>query len=109
MRTIARPLNQRYHRWHPWGHGSPTGLQRGGSVQLAAMYGPSGLVGPVGSTDHPYVGMDPSDPVTWVRPYNPAPGMISYLNFDGAQPNQTQTTGGRQLVPGGQDGDVGLA
>jgi hypothetical protein len=32
-----------------------------------------------------FQGMDPSNPATFVRPWNPAPGMISYLNFDGAQ------------------------
>jgi hypothetical protein len=26
--------------------------------------------------------MDPSDPTTWVRPYNPQPGMVAQLNFD---------------------------
>ena len=31
-----------------------------------------------------YKGMDPSDPMTWTRQYNPVGGMISYLNFDGA-------------------------
>jgi hypothetical protein len=31
-----------------------------------------------------YQGMDPSNPATFVRPWNPAPGMIAYLNFDGA-------------------------
>lgn len=31
-----------------------------------------------------YQGMDPSDPATYVRPWNPQPGMIDYLNFDGA-------------------------
>jgi hypothetical protein len=69
-------------------------LHRGGSVQLTEMYGPAGLVGPVGSTDHPYVGMDPSDPVTWTRPYNPQPGMIAQLNFDGAYPNSGQVISG---------------
>jgi hypothetical protein len=29
-------------------------------------------------------GMDPSDPTTFTRPWNPAPGMIEFLNFDGA-------------------------
>jgi hypothetical protein len=38
--------------------------------------------------------MDPSDPATYVRPYRPARGMIAWLNFDGARPNVTQTTGG---------------
>lgn len=32
-----------------------------------------------------YKGMDPSDPLTYTRAWNPAPGMIAYLNFDGAQ------------------------
>lgn len=31
-----------------------------------------------------YKGMDPSDVTTHVRQWNPAPGMISYLNYDGA-------------------------
>jgi hypothetical protein len=47
---------------------------------------PSGRVGPVGANRLPFMGMDPSDPVTYVRPYNPAPGMIAQLNFDGARP-----------------------
>jgi hypothetical protein len=33
----------------------------------------------------PFLGMDPSDPATWTRPWNPAPGMIVFLNFDGAK------------------------
>ena len=59
-------------------------------MALAPLYGPTGLVGPVGSTDHPYVGMDPSDPITWVRPYRPRPGMVALLNFDGAKPQDGQ-------------------
>jgi hypothetical protein len=39
--------------------------------------------------------MDPSDPVTWVRQYNPQPGMIGYLNFDGAKPNDGQVISGK--------------
>jgi hypothetical protein len=35
--------------------------------------------------------MDPSDPTSYVRPYNPQPGMIALLNYDGAVPNKTQT------------------
>src|SRR5215469_17159545 len=30
----------------------------------------------------PYLGMDPSDPGTWQRPYNPAPGMFARLHND---------------------------
>lgn len=43
-----------------------------------------------------YSGMDPSDPLTYVRPWNPAPGMIGYLNYDGAQTQARQPTGGLQ-------------
>jgi hypothetical protein len=89
---MRRPFPRGYATWHP--HVSacpPNSMQRGGAMVMAQLYGPGGLVGPVGSTDNPYVGMDPSDPVTWVRPYNPAPGMQAQLNFDGANPNQTQT------------------
>lgn len=32
-----------------------------------------------------FKGMDPSDPLTYTRAWNPQPGMIGYLNFDGAQ------------------------
>ena len=32
-----------------------------------------------------YKGMDPSDPLTYTREWNPQPGMIGYLNYDGAQ------------------------
>jgi hypothetical protein len=53
----------------------------------------SGPAGPVGPTPGglSYNGMDPSDPTTYVRQYNPQPGMIARLNFDGAMPNRTQT------------------
>jgi len=50
----------------------------GGAVSLAAR----GLVGQSrGSTGYGYLGMDPSDPGTWPRPFAPQPGMISYLNY----------------------------
>lgn len=31
-------------------------------------------------TGYGWLGMDPSDPQTWPRPFNPAPGMIGFLN-----------------------------
>jgi hypothetical protein len=43
-----------------------------------------------------YKGMDPSDPATHVRPWNPQPGMIAYLNFDGANMQGRTPTGGNQ-------------
>jgi hypothetical protein len=44
----------------------------------------------------PFVGMDPSDPSTYVRAWNPRGGMIAYLNFDGAQAQALTPTGGLQ-------------
>src|SRR5215831_10214047 len=41
-----------------------------------------------------YQGMDPSNPSTWVRQWNPQPGMIGYLNFDGAALQARTPTGG---------------
>jgi hypothetical protein len=50
----------------------------GGAVTLTAR----GLVGQSrGNTGYGYLGMDPSDPLTWPRPFVPTAGMISYLNF----------------------------
>jgi hypothetical protein len=50
----------------------------GGAVNLTAR----GLVGQSrGNTGYGYLGMDPSDPMTWPRPFMPTAGMISYLNF----------------------------
>jgi hypothetical protein len=58
------------------GHGG--GLM-GGAVSLATR----GWTGSrLGNTGYGYLGLDPSDPQTWVvRPFVPTRGMISYLNF----------------------------
>lgn len=50
----------------------------GGAVTLAAA-GPTGMAR--GRTGYGYLGMDPSDPSTWPRPFVPTCGMISYLNI----------------------------
>jgi hypothetical protein len=91
---MTRATPPTYAKWHPV-HSEVLGapLLRGGAVALVQLGAPAGVVSQPGS-DHPYQGMDPSDPTTYVRRYNPAPGMIGYLNFDGANPNVTQTTGG---------------
>lgn len=50
----------------------------GGAVTLTAR----GLVGQSrGNTGYGYLGMDPSDPMTWPRPFVPTAGMISFLNY----------------------------
>ena len=46
-----------------------------------------------------FAGMDPSNPVTYVRPWNPAPGMIAALNFDGARVQDNTDTGGVYSLP----------
>jgi len=51
---------------------------------------------PVGQGGEPFNGMDPSNPVSWVRPWNPQPGMIAYLNFDGAKAQGDTPTGTRR-------------
>jgi hypothetical protein len=59
-------------------HGRSGGL-RGGAVVLTAR-GFSGMRR--GDTGYGYLGMDPSDPSSWiVRKFVPSSGMISYLNF----------------------------
>lgn len=95
MIIMRRPVRQRCHEvpGHTMG-----GMYRSGGVAVLLAQ-PAGPVGPVGTTDHPYVGMDPSDPATYIREYNPQPGMISWLNYDGAMPNNTQTGPNRQVVP----------
>lgn len=61
-------------------YGPGGGLMGGGAVTLTTR-GPAGSA--VGNTGYGYLGMDPSDPTTWPRPFNPAPGMIAYLNYPG--------------------------
>jgi hypothetical protein len=63
-------------------------------VMMAA--NPSNMSGPQ------FKGMDPSNPVTFVRQWNPAPGMIAFLNFDGAAMQErtpTQLQRGPQARP----------
>jgi hypothetical protein len=67
-------------------HGFPGRPCGGGALVMAPL--PSGVNG------QPYNGMDPSAPVTWVRPWNPQPGMIAKLNFDGARMQAETPTGG---------------
>lgn len=60
---------------HAPAHGRFGGLA-GGAVQLNAGGPPNNT----GGTGYGFLGLDPSDPSTWIRPFNPAPGMIAYLN-----------------------------
>ena len=59
--------------------------------------GAPGITGPLPVTvpgQLPFTGLDPSNPATWVRPYNPQPGMIARLNFNGAALQGQTPTGG---------------
>lgn len=96
---ITRSYPATYAKWHPVVSEVPRapGIRSGGSVRISLsprmsveLGQPAGPVTQPGG-DHPYQGMDPSDPNTYVRPYRPARGMIAWLNFDGAMPNKTQT------------------
>jgi hypothetical protein len=55
----------------------------------------------------PYCGMDPSNQSTWVRQYNPQPGMIGRLNYDGAAIQGDTDMGGVWSNPAGRDAVVG--
>jgi hypothetical protein len=95
MIPVTRPITgsgrhtygmSRYHEGH--------GMIRpgtGGSLRISAP-----LPVEIPGTGMPYAGMDPSNPLTYVRPWNPQPGMISQLNYDGAQAQSRQPTGGLQ-------------
>jgi len=79
-RPLTRPLPATYGEEHPgWGSTWRRGERPlpGGALVMAPL--------PVGVNGQPYLGMDPSAPVTYVRPWNPQPGMIAMLNFDGAK------------------------
>lgn len=57
------------------------------------------ITGPLPSAipgQQPFAGMDPSNEATWVRQFNPQPGMIAYLNYNGAAVQSRQPTGGLQ-------------
>jgi hypothetical protein len=79
---------------HTWGHGSLPRNGYAGRMTRGQLYGAGGLLGGAvslgarsptgmvrGNTGYGYLGMDPSDPSTWPRPFNPAPGMIGWLNW----------------------------
>lgn len=82
MRVLTRPIN-----------GDGRTVSRGGYLY----YGGCGTHRPLPGGAPPvtgmaytqagpaFKGMDASDPMTYTRPWNPQPGMVAQLNFDGAQ------------------------
>ena len=55
----------------------------------------------------PYSGMDPSDPSTYIRPWNPQAGMIGRLNYDGAQVQGNSDMGGLWSNPASWNAKAG--
>ena len=91
MRTVTRPLvpayGQEHHGWaRTWPLSARPCPSRGVPFALPQ--------GPIGPNSMPWCGMDPSDPLTYVRPWNPQPGMIGRLNFDGANMQAEADMGG---------------
>lgn len=54
---------------------------------------------PYGKDTAVFAGMDPSDRSTWIRPWNPQPGMIARLNYDGAQTQGDTEMAGLWALP----------
>lgn len=99
MNILRRPVHDGYGRHsHPVIHIVPGFPGRPCHGYTADMGG-----SPAATMSGPmYQGMDPSNPVTYVRNWAPCPGMISYLNFDGAQlqaRTPTQLQRGSQARP----------
>jgi hypothetical protein len=102
MIPVTRPVNVPSHE-HPHVHmtegaGRPV---QGGALRITA---PLPVTGPGGQ---PYAGMDPSNQLTWVRPWNPASGMIGRLNFDGAACQEHTDMGGTWSNPASWNAQVG--
>lgn len=86
----TRPFVRNWPTHHPITHVTPGAARPVGQGQLRVALAWS----PQPSNGRPYTGMDPSDPSTWSRPWNPQPGMIGYLNFDGAARQDQTPMGG---------------
>jgi hypothetical protein len=88
----TRPMPWRYNGHHQpviITHGHPARPGTGGALVMAPLPG-----GPIGAGGMPFSGMDPSDPLTHVRRWNPQPGMVARFNFDGAQVQGETDMGG---------------
>lgn len=94
--STTRPFRWNTHKHHQvvaitGGGGRPC---TGGALVMAPL--------PVGVHGQPFMGMDPSDPLTYVRPWRPVPGMIARLNFDGAAAQGNTPMGGTWRNPPAQ-------
>ena len=90
MLMMSRQISRHPAQWAPLYDSCDRpsgGIPHGGAPRITGPLPVPGLV---------FAGMDPSSPVTYTRPWNPRPGMIAYLNFDGAAAQQRTPTGGVQ-------------
>ena len=94
--SVTRPM------WRTWPlrHPTPDMMQGDGSRPIPGEW--QLVVWPlpqIAGRSWVFSGMDPSSPATYVRPWNPKPGMIGYLNFDGAQVQDRTDMGGVWSLP----------
>ena len=88
-----------------WGHHNhqPVHVTPGFPGRPCDSYASQFRMGDTNMSGPEFKGMDPSNPATYVRAWAPMPGMIGYLNFDGASmPLQGRTP--TQLQRGPQAG-----
>jgi hypothetical protein len=95
--SLTRPLRRGYGTRHPY----VTGYD---SFRGRPVTGPQPVMAPLPAAvnGRKFLGMDPSDPLTYVRPWNPRPGMIARLNFDGAAAQGRTAMGGTWRNPPSQ-------
>jgi len=105
MRTVTRPFRPTYSPTHQLvtvADAHPRRPATGGALTMPPWFRPVGTTG-----DRVFAGMDPSDPSTWIRRWNPQPGMIARLNFDGSQVQGRTEMGGVWGLPAWADVPVG--
>lgn len=104
MIPISRDIRgsgRHYSTAHVYASGA-AGPHPGGGAPMITAPLPNAVPGQL-----PYTGLDPSDSTTWVRPYNPQPGMIAYLNFNGASMQGNTDMGGVWSQPADRNALVG--
>jgi hypothetical protein len=87
MRTMTRTFDG----WGIHNH-TPICVTPGAPGRPVNSFGVIMAPNPTNMSGPEFKGMDPSNPATFVREWNPAPGMIGYLNFDGASMQGTTPT-----------------
>lgn len=71
-------------RFHTAGNRYYEGAPHDGRLNCGRLPTPGMMPMPYTWSGPAFKGMDPSDPLTYTRPWNPQPGMIAQLNYDGA-------------------------